>query len=71
MTGKCDTTVDFTGDFASFDEAPVQARFELLIQFDQLLCPHFAICAGDQGFDGVTKCLGSVRSGGRLTRLRC
>jgi hypothetical protein len=25
----------------------VQARFELLIQFDQLWCPHFAICAGD------------------------
>lgn len=47
MTGKCDTTVDFTGDFASFHKAPVQARFELLIQFDQLSCSHFAICAGD------------------------
>ncbi len=47
MTGKCDTKVDFTGDFASFDKAPVQARFELLIQFDQLWCPQFAICAGD------------------------
>ncbi len=44
MTGKCDTKVDFTGDFASFDKAPVQARFELLIQFDQLWSTLCYLC---------------------------